>query len=78
MLTAPPFAVQLFVNPDAISRQLLCVICGGVLENPVQTPCEHLFWCVVACVHVHAPVCLTDGRWYGLWQRVGAAGVVCA
>ena len=34
------------MNPDAISRQLLCVICGGVLENPVQTPCEHLIWCV--------------------------------
>lgn len=54
---------QLFENPDAISRQLLCVICGGVLENPVQTPCEHLFWyvarrtfCAAVCARANATV----------------------
>ena len=38
------YDLDLFDNPDAISSQLTCTICSGVLKNPVQTPCEHLFW----------------------------------
>ena len=38
------FDLDVFCDPDSISRQLLCVICGGVLKNPVETECEHLFW----------------------------------
>ena len=32
-----------FVHPERISSELLCPICACVLENPVQTPSEHLF-----------------------------------
>lgn len=32
-----------FVNPERISKELFCPICTLVLENPVQTPSEHLF-----------------------------------
>ncbi len=40
----PPTPLPLS-SPDAISRQLICSICSGVLKNPVQVnPCEHLFW----------------------------------
>lgn len=34
---------DLFVHPERISNQLICPICTQVLENPVQTPTEHLF-----------------------------------
>lgn len=40
------YDTDLFVDGDRISRQLICSICSGVLENPVMTPCEHLFWYV--------------------------------
>ena len=32
-----------FVHPERISSYLFCAICTQVLENPVQTPTEHLF-----------------------------------
>ena len=32
-----------FVHPERISKELMCCICTQVLENPVQTPSEHLF-----------------------------------
>lgn len=32
-----------FVHPERISSQLICPICTLVLENPVQTPTDHLF-----------------------------------
>ncbi|CAM9773690.1 unnamed protein product, partial [Heterosigma akashiwo] len=35
--------LAVFVHPDRISPQLLCMICNEVLEKPVQTPCDHLF-----------------------------------
>ena len=34
---------DLFVHPERISNQLICPICTQVLENPVQTPTDHLF-----------------------------------
>jgi hypothetical protein len=28
-----------------VDEELICPICSGVLENPVQAPvCEHAFW----------------------------------
>lgn len=35
--------VEEFVHPERISSYLFCAICTQVLENPVQTPTEHLF-----------------------------------
>jgi hypothetical protein len=35
--------LELFVYPERISTELICPICQGVVENPVQTPSEHLF-----------------------------------
>lgn len=32
-----------FVHPERISGQLICPICTQVLDNPVQTPTDHLF-----------------------------------
>ena len=32
-----------FVYPERIPQELYCPICTLVLENPVQTPSEHLF-----------------------------------
>ena len=32
-----------FVHPERISSQLICPICTQVLDNPVQTPTDHLF-----------------------------------
>ena len=32
-----------FVHPERIPNELFCPICTLVLENPVQTPTEHLF-----------------------------------
>ena len=32
-----------YVEGNAVSRHLICSICHGVLESPVQTRCEHLF-----------------------------------
>ena len=69
--TAPPDKVtprgtmgrdaELFVDAAAISRHLLCSICHGVLERPVQTACEHLFCedCLLAwlCRKATCPVC---------------------
>lgn len=37
------FELDIFVHPDRISSQLICTICQGVLDRPVQTPSEHLF-----------------------------------
>lgn len=37
------FDLELFVYPDRISPELICPICHGVVEKPVQTPSEHLF-----------------------------------
>jgi E3 ubiquitin-protein ligase NRDP1 len=34
---------DLFVHPERISKELICPICTQVLENPVQTPTDHLF-----------------------------------
>jgi len=52
---------ELFVDAAAISRHLLCSICHGVLERPVQTACEHLFCedCLLAwlCRKATCPVC---------------------
>jgi hypothetical protein len=28
---------------ETVSEHLVCSLCHGVLENPVQTPCDHLF-----------------------------------
>jgi hypothetical protein len=35
--------IEEFVHPEHISPELICHICQGVLEKPVQTPSEHLF-----------------------------------
>mmetsp|Transcript_25440 Transcript_25440/g.42886 ORF Transcript_25440/g.42886 Transcript_25440/m.42886 type:complete len:234 (-) Transcript_25440:127-828(-) len=35
--------IEAFVYPDRISEELICPICHNVVENPVQTPTEHLF-----------------------------------
>ena len=32
-----------FVHPERIPQELYCPICTLVLDNPVQTPSEHLF-----------------------------------
>ncbi|KAJ1457855.1 hypothetical protein M885DRAFT_514350 [Pelagophyceae sp. CCMP2097] len=32
---------DLFVH--AVSKQLICPVCQGVVEDPVTTPCDHLF-----------------------------------
>ena len=37
------FELEQFVDPDHISPELICPICCGVLERPVQTATEHLF-----------------------------------
>eukprot|EP01041_Mallomonas_annulata_P010198 gene10198-21259_t len=37
------FEIEFFVHPERISSQLICLICQGVLERPVQTPTDHLF-----------------------------------
>jgi hypothetical protein len=37
------FDLELFVHADRISPELICPICHGVVEKPVQTPSEHLF-----------------------------------
>ena len=37
------FELELFVHPERISPQLICAICQGVLDRPVETPTEHLF-----------------------------------
>ena len=37
------FELANFVEGQSVSRHLICSICHGVLENPVQTACEHLF-----------------------------------
>lgn len=47
------FEVDEYVYPASISRKLVCAICQGVLESPVITPCEHLFW-FVATLHAGA------------------------
>lgn len=35
--------LEYFIYPERISNQLICPICTQVLDNPVQTPSEHLF-----------------------------------
>lgn len=37
------FELDQFVDPDHISQELICPICCGVLERPVQTSTDHLF-----------------------------------
>mmetsp|Transcript_6334 Transcript_6334/g.6547 ORF Transcript_6334/g.6547 Transcript_6334/m.6547 type:complete len:213 (+) Transcript_6334:34-672(+) len=37
------FEIECFVHPERISSQLICLICQGVLDRPVQTPSDHLF-----------------------------------
>lgn len=37
------FELDQFLDPDNISPELICPICCGVLERPVQTSSEHLF-----------------------------------
>lgn len=37
------FELELFVHSELISPELICPICHGVVEKPVQTPSEHLF-----------------------------------
>ena len=53
--------VERYVDAAAISRHLLCSICHGVLERPVQTTCEHLFCedCLLEwlCRKATCPVC---------------------
>jgi hypothetical protein len=34
---------DLFLHPERISKELICPLCTCVLENPVQTPTDHLF-----------------------------------
>ena len=35
--------IERFVNKAAVMEELMCSICTDVLENPVQTPCQHNF-----------------------------------
>ena len=35
--------VERFVNKTEVMEELMCSICTDVLENPVQTPCQHNF-----------------------------------
>jgi len=35
--------ISRFVDQNEIDNELLCAICQGVLENPMQTKCEHTF-----------------------------------
>ena len=35
--------LERFVNKDNILSGLICSICTDVIEEPVQTPCEHCF-----------------------------------
>lgn len=37
------FELDQFVDPEHISPELICPICCGVLERPVQTVTDHLF-----------------------------------
>jgi hypothetical protein len=37
------FDLEDFVHSERISAELICPICHGVVERPVQTPSEHLF-----------------------------------
>jgi hypothetical protein len=37
------FDLEDFVHSERISSELICPICHGVVEKPVQTPSEHLF-----------------------------------
>ena len=32
-----------FIDIDRVLDDFICVICTDVVENPVQTPCEHIF-----------------------------------
>ena len=35
--------IELFLNKDTIDNELICAICTDVLQDPVQTECEHTF-----------------------------------
>jgi len=50
--------LECFVDPQQISPYLICPICQNVLENPVQTPSEHLF-CEAELIEwlVQSPYC---------------------
>lgn len=42
------FEVQRFPNGE-VESELICSICTGVLEKPLETPCQHLF--CGECIH---------------------------
>lgn len=39
----PGLDLDVFVHPSHISKNFLCPITQTVFENPVVTPCEHMF-----------------------------------
>ena len=56
--------IECFVDPEHISSELICPICQNVLDNPVQTPSEHLF-CEAELIEwlLRSEVCpVTKGR----------------
>ena len=39
----PCYEKEWFVNKERVHSALLCGINAGVMDNPVRTPCDHLF-----------------------------------
>ena len=37
------WSIERFINRNSVIDELICSICTDVLENPVQTPCQHSF-----------------------------------
>ena len=37
------FEIDRFEDKDNIEKEIVCTICTEVVNDPVQTPCEHLF-----------------------------------
>ena len=35
--------IDRFIAKESIVDEFICAICTDVVENPVQTPCQHLF-----------------------------------
>lgn len=50
------YELAYFVRDSAIDREFVCAICSMVLENPVETPCEHIFCskCIKGWIAVQA------------------------